>query len=353
MRETMGLRPAFTSTPKRPLPFYLEPAYDEALFSWLLRLATRMGVSMHALASCSFGIDDRYGHTRWWCRPHPWLLMRISERTDVGVARLRPMTFDGFQPAYRDDEASARFTGRRYDGRSATSRSYRFAVCGRCLKDDVKPYLRLSWLIGWMAVCPYDGTVLIERCNTCGARLRVAPFATTSRFSPATCTRCGRSLLEQGETSAHPSVKVIQTALMRGKAQGVTDIEGLGRFTWEEMVALADVLIGMLWTDLTLSEQQRIFHLYTADDAGDFAKGDNGIYHCRHGSLRFLAWLLEGWPNSQGARVGHSLLMRWLSADRNRLCRHLRPPGADPWTAGATNFEPSIQERLEVLAGIP
>jgi len=64
MRDAMGLRPALTSTPKRPLPFYLSRPTMKALFSWLMRLATRMGVSMHALASCSFGIDDRFGHTR-------------------------------------------------------------------------------------------------------------------------------------------------------------------------------------------------------------------------------------------------------------------------------------------------
>ena len=165
MRDATAPRPALTASPRQPLPFYVEPAPDEALFSWLLRLTTRMGVSMHTLARCSFGIDDRYGHTRWWCRPHPWLLMRISERTDVSVARLRTMTFGGLQPAYRDDEASARFTGRRYDSRSPVSRSYRFAVCGRCLKDDAKPYLRLSWLMGWMAVCPHHGTVLIDRMH--------------------------------------------------------------------------------------------------------------------------------------------------------------------------------------------
>ena len=114
MREIIGLRPAPGPTPKHPLPFYVEPLHEEALFSWLMRLVTRMGVSMHALASCSFGIDDRYGHSRWWSRPHPWLLMRISERTDVGIARLRPITFEAFQPVYRDDEASARFAGRRF-----------------------------------------------------------------------------------------------------------------------------------------------------------------------------------------------------------------------------------------------
>lgn len=351
MRDAIVPRPAFTPSPKRPLPFYVEPAPDEALFSWLLRLATRMGVSMHALASCSFGIDDRHGYTRWWCRPHPWLLMRIRERTNIGVARLRPMTFERFQPAYRDDEASARFTGRRYDAGSPGLRGYRFAACGQCLKEDAKPYLRLPWLIGWMAVCPRHGTVLMERCKACGASLRVAPFATTSAFSPATCTRCAKSLLDQGEVSAHPSVMRIQASLLRGKSEGVTDVEGLGRFRWEEMVALADVLLGMVWTDLTLTEQERIFNLYISN-SGDSAQEDDGIYDCRHGSLQFLAWLTQGWPNSPGAEIGRSMLVRWLTAHRNRLCRHLRPPGADPWSAGTTNFEPSIEQRLRVLANV-
>ncbi len=348
MREVTAPRPSLTPSPKRPLPFYVEPAPDEALFSWLLRLTTRMGVSMHALARCSFGIDDRFGHTRWWCRPHPWLLMRISERTDIGVARLRTMTFEGLQPVYRDDEAHARFTGRRYDSRSHASRPCRFAVCGRCLKDDAKPYLRRSWLMGWMAVCPHHGTVLIDRCTACGATLRATPFVTTSRFSPATCTRCAKSVLDQGETSAHPSVIRMQGALWRSKSEGITEIEGLGHFRWPEMVALADVLIGMVRTDLTLAEQERIFRLYIAETAETTQR--DGIYDCRHGSLRFFAWLTHGWPDGPGAKVGHSMLMRWLTADRNRLCRHLRPAAADPWSIGATNFDPSIRERLRVLA---
>jgi hypothetical protein len=57
----------------------------------LLRLANRLQVSLHTLASYSFGIEDRSGRTRWWCRPHPWVLARIGERTGVNVARLRPI----------------------------------------------------------------------------------------------------------------------------------------------------------------------------------------------------------------------------------------------------------------------
>jgi hypothetical protein len=128
------------------------------------------------------------------------------------------------------------------------------------------------------------------------------------------------------------------------------ELEGLGRLTWQEMVALADVLIGMVWTDLTLVEQEKIFILYTSDPLTQ-PRADDAIYDCRHGSLQFLAWLTSGWPDSPGAKIGQSLLIRWLATDRNRLCRHLRAGSADPWSAGPSNFESPIRERLRALAG--
>ncbi len=278
------------------------------------------------------------------------MLARISEQTGVSVARLRQMTFERFEPVYRDDEARARFAGRRYDTTPPERRAHRFAVCGPCLEGDAKPYLRTQWLIGWMAVCPQHGTVLVERCDACHAGLRVAPFATVASFSPATCTRCAKNVLDDSYVPAHPSVTRMQAVLWRGKCEGVTELEGLGRLTWKEMVALADVLIGMVWTGLTLAEQQQIFRLYTSDILNRPPVGDGlSIYDDRHGSLRFLAWLLEGWPDSPGAKVGLRLLIRWLAADRNRLCRHLRPLEADLWSAGPTNFEPPIRGRLRLL----
>jgi hypothetical protein len=344
-----ALRPAPRPARRPPLPLYVEPAAEEALISWLLRLATRLGVSFHVLAREAFGIDDRSGHTRWWHCPHPWTLVRISERTGVSVARLRSMTFAGFQQSFRDDEAPARFAGRRYDSRGREQRAYRFAACGRCLAQDARPYLRTSWLLGWVAICPHHGTILIERCKACGASLRVAPLALPASFSPTTCARCGSELLDGRDRPAHPAAVRMQTALLHGKQAGFTELDGLGRFTWKEIVALIDVLVGMVWTDLTLAEQEEIFLSYTSDPLTR-PRAEDAVYDCRHASLQFLAWLTEGWPESPGARVGQRMLIRWLTAGRNRLCRHLRSPSADPWTARAENFEPSIRERLRVLA---
>lgn len=356
MLQFESIEDAFRPAPKPvktpPLPLYVQPAPEEALLSWLLRLATRLGVSFHVLARQAFGVDDRSGHTRWWDRPHPWTLARISERTGVSVAQLRSMTFAGFEPAYRDDEAPARFAGRRYDSRGREQRAYRFAACGHCLAQDAKRYLRTSWLLGWAAVCPHHGTILIERCRTCGASLRAAPFTISVSFSPGTCVRCGSELFDGRVRAAHPAAVRMQTALLRGKQVGVTELEGLGQFTWKEIVAFIDVLVGMVWTDLTLAEQEEIFLSYTSDPLTR-PRAEDAAYDCRHASLQFVAWLIEGWPSSTGARVGQNLLVRWLTADRNRLCRHLRPPSADPWTAGADNFEPPIRERLRVLADAP
>lgn len=335
-----------------PLPLYVEPAPEEALLSWLLRLATRLRVSLRALTTSGFNVDDRTLDMQWWFRPPTWLLVRISERTGVSLARLREMTCEDVQPVYRDDEASGRFTGRRYDSLAAKSRGHRFVVCGECLKNDHSAYLRRLWLVGWMAVCPDHGTILIERCSACYARLRVAPFATRTSFSPAICTRCQAKLLRGPAVPAHPSVRRLQAALLRGKSDGAAEIDGLGKLTWKEIVALADVLIGMVWTDLTVAEQEQLWLPYTQTFRHE-VRQPTDIFGGRHDSLCFLAWLIDGWPHGEGPAVAKSLLARWFSAERNRLCRHLRSPLDDPWSFGPTNFELSIQQRLRFLAGVP
>jgi hypothetical protein len=342
--------PVFRPTPRPQLPLYVEPAQDEALLSWLLRLASRLQVSLHALASLSFGIDDRSGRSHWWCRPNRWLLNRISERTGVSIARLRRMTFEQLEPEYREDEVSGRFCGRIYDTWAPGRRAYRFAACGACLEGDAKPYLRPLWLIGWMAVCPEHGAILIERCPMCRARLRVAPFGTASSFSPTLCTRCGESLLDGVLEPAHPDVLRLQDALLKAKTCGVAELGGLGRFSWEEMVALADVLIGMTWTDTTMAEREVIHLRYTYEDLNR-PKSQRAFYDSRHDSLRFLAWLIDGWPTSPGAEVGRNMLIRWLNGERNRICRPLCEPRDSVWTQGPSNFGPAIRDRLQLLIG--
>lgn len=333
---------------ERTLPLHVEPQIEESLFSWLQRLATRLQVSFHALASQTFGVDDRTGRTVWWHRPHPWTLARISQRTGVKIARLRSMTFEELQPVYRDDEDAARFAGRRYDTRAPDWRAYRFAVCGPCLEGDPARYLRSIWHLGWLAACPIHDTILISRCEQCHCGVRVPQLTSGARFSPTTCTRCGETLLKGRYQLAHPSVLQLQETLLKGKRTGVTEIAGLGTFSWPEMVALADAILGALWTHTTLEECQDVLFQYRYEPK--VPRPELRQYECRHDSLRFLAWLIDDWPNSLGASIGRDLLRRALTSPRSRLSHHVLPRWkGHPWSPSPHDFAPEILARLHKL----
>jgi len=44
---------------RRPIPVYIEPMPDEALVSWLCRLAAKIGLPPLAFIRHGFGIDSR------------------------------------------------------------------------------------------------------------------------------------------------------------------------------------------------------------------------------------------------------------------------------------------------------
>ena len=336
----------------RPLPLYVAPMPEESLFSWLQRLATRLGVSFHALASQSFGIDDRAGRTVWWHRPHRWSLSRISQRTGVSVPQLRRMTFEGLQPVYREDEDPARFAGRRYDTRAPDWRAYRHVVCGACLESDRTPYVRSLWHLGWLAICPRHHTILLSRCEQCHSGLRVAQFATAASFSPTTCSQCGEPLLTHIYPMSHPAVIRMQEAMLAGKQDGVVQIEGLDTFTWHEFIAMADFILGMIWTHTTSDERLQILLRYEYESV-DEPRIETQIYGSRHDSLRFLAWLIEGWPESPGATLGRDMLRRGLDNQRNRLSHHILPRWkGHPWSPGPHDLAPEICARLRKLTEV-
>lgn len=330
----------------RQLPFYVEPLADEALLSWLLRLATRLRVSMHTLACYSFGVDDRAGHTRWWLHPHPWVLARVSERTGVGVTRLRKMTFSGYQPVYRDDEADGRFCGRRFEVSPPNHRSLRLAVCGPCIEEDERPYLRHEWLFGWTAICTRHNVQLIERCERCRAALRVGRWTTAAMFAPGRCTRCGEGVRVFPDRLADPCVCALQKRMLGAKLEGHMDLTGLGRMTWREFVALADVLIAGVWRWTSMDERAQVRALYT-QSLGDSHGGNT--YNGRHDALRFLAWLVGGWPHGVGPQVAQEMLRRWLFGGEEFASFHLQ----SEWTGkgGMETYEigPDVRTRIQEL----
>jgi hypothetical protein len=337
----------FRSPAIRELPLYVDPLPDEALLSWLLRLARRLNLSMHVLAHEAFGIDDHGGQTHWWSRPNPWLLKRISDRTGVGIERLRRMTLAKWMPVYREDEDSHRFAGPRFVSIAPDYRLRRHAVCAECLEEDAEPYLRLWWMIGWVAVCPRHTTILVTRCAWCRGQVRVARLSGSIPFAPLNCTSCGETLQDGVCWLAHPSVIQLQGMLLEGKRHSATAFPGIGRLSWPETIALIDFLLGAYWRVLDYDEQESI---RTQHEESDLAPSlADRAYDTRYGSLQFLAWLLDGWPHSAGARTARHLLARGLDQPANRIFRHLGTDWTKPRSPEANEIDPDIRGRLREL----
>lgn len=337
--------PQAASSSKRYLPIFS----DEAMLSWLLRLATRLRVSVHAIALQALGIDDPRGFSQWWCRPDPQTLVRISERTALSVERVRDMSLLRWSPVYRDDEANIRFSGYRFERNPYGRPLPRLVLCGKCLQADREPYLRLSWMLGWFAVCPYHQTILIARCPKCRERVRHASLRSETAFTPHVCMSCGADLLDGIYYPAHPSVIRLQAAMFAAKCDGTTPLPGFGRLSWQEMVALADVILGTFWNELRLEERVEVLGR-VSHDLQLVGLPEGRSHDSRYGSLALLAWFLERWPYSPGSSVGIDLLTRWSIAKRNRVSRHLGVPDwHDPWNPGPHEIEPAIQARLREL----
>jgi hypothetical protein len=329
----------------RQLPLYVEPKENEVLLSWLLRLATCLGVSLQTLVREAFWIDDRRDRSQWWRRPEPQMLSRIATKTGISIERLRGMTLESWSPVYRDDEAGERFSAERFRADVPRRQGFRYVLCEQCLAAYPTPYLRTPWAIGWVAVCPEHASIMTARCQKCRGKLRIGRPSSATRFSPATCVQCGNDLRYGLDEPAHPSVVRVQNALLEGKREGTTELAGVGRLSWIEIVALVDVVLGMFWTDTTLGEQQRSYSLFRKE----YEISETRLVSTRYRDLTFLAWLTGSWPDGAGPQLAMDMLARWLSGKPNSIFRHLGVNWSDPWNPGPHQIPQQIRERLRQL----
>lgn len=333
----------------RQLPLYVEPRENEVLISWLLRLATRLQVSLHTLVRAGFWINDRRERSEWWRRPEPQMLNRIAAKTGISLERLRGMTFESWAPVYRDDEASDRFSTVRFRAEAPRREGFRYVLCEQCLEAGAAPYVRTAWAIGWVALCPEHATIMTACCQKCRAKLRIKQPSSVARFSPTTCVQCGNDLRYGLHEPAHPAIARLQHALLEGKHHGTAELAGIGRVSWMELVALADIVLGMFWTDTTPAEQRRGYALFREE----YEICETRLVSTRYCDLAFLAWLTEGWPQGTGPQIAMDMLARWLSNKPNRIFRHLGVNWSDPWNPGPHQIPQQIRERLRQLLEAP
>ena len=119
--------------------------------------------------------------------------------------------------------------------------------------------------------------------------------------------------------------------------------------SWEEVVGLADVVLGTFWTNpIPDIYAHAIFLRQVFLDFERTNTNDNYV-NARYRSLVFLAWLLEGWPDSYNVGISKDLLKQWSEAKPTRLSRHLGDKWEDAGDPGPHQIEPAIQARIHQL----
>jgi hypothetical protein len=326
----------------RLLPSYVEPEKDESLLSWTLRLAANLGVSTNVFARRILGIDSKLSDSLWWAYPSPWVVARLAAKTELSPAQLKHMTFADWAPKVRDDDARERFSGIQIHTRGpARRRDTRLAVCVQCLDASRTPYLPLSWMLGWLAVCPIHATVMVVRCPHCKRRLQLPSFNHHAVFNPAACLHC-HVPLAAAPLLAHSSCIELQARLLHGKRFCRTALPGIGELTWPQIVAFLDLLLSLFWTGTSFDERWGFANEFV-DDFPPIGAAEMSPHHSRYGGLCMLSWLLNDWDldRARGANVARLLLSRWLAGSQPQASRFagIEAPVAGP-AGGPYPFRP-------------
>lgn len=271
------------------LPRHVRPVEGEILISWAVQLGRELGLSPRELCTHAFGVDVTKT-PGWWRRPDTDALVRIAGRTGLPIERLQAMTLTGWAEAF-DDENNGRFSSERWRG-GAPGRP-RMAICPRCIAEAPRSNLQLVWMLGWTGVCARHGIVLVRTCSSCGKALRMPRLGNAGPFDLLACRSCGASLQGGVAYAAHERAAELQDALVEGKRTGVTALPNLGPLDWRLTIALADVLLAMVWVEGASDRRQRLFARIARELAPVSLDPVTTPWASNYGGLLILSWLLE------------------------------------------------------------
>ena len=298
--------PVSTDRTKPPLPCHLEPAPEEALISWLSRLAMRLETSVQTFLQTADVTVDRPLESTWRLRPKPNFLAGIGRRTGFDASQLLSMTFAQWQPVIRNDhDILERFYPPRqhFTPRSRRQALQQIVLCAQCLRDDSEPYPRLPWMLGWTALCPRHATVLTGHCPQCQASFRQDQLMTL--YVSQCCGHCNAELTRIRPQPAHEIALRLQAALLAGKRDGSSEFANLGMMSWPLATATVETLLALVWTPALSRRPLYRYIRHDFDLGGDFDEWSG-----RYGDLLLVAWLLDRWPRN--LRVCRGLLPRPL-----------------------------------------
>jgi hypothetical protein len=198
---------------------------DESFASWLARAAAANGLRPGELYRIVQPGEDRNPRDLdRYADDH--LVDRLAESTGADKRRLKLATFRRWTGKLFDNDYSAqKLAWLPPAGRVGGKRCHGQQFCPECLASDAAPYLRLTWRLSFITVCPIHKRLLLDRCPHCGE-----PFNVLRQDSrgPMSCWSCGVDL---GQSRCEPppvDAETVQAELLAILDQGWMDMGAYG-----------------------------------------------------------------------------------------------------------------------------
>ncbi len=278
----------------------------------------------------------------------------LAELIDLSVGQVRDLTFQDWALASRLENMAGRLAMRYFRRkRSRAVKSQGLAVCPRCLRGDVEPYVRRAWTLGWVAVCPDHQAVLLSGCPSCRRKLTLPGLASHTPFAPERCRGCGFEVLEAEMPAASQHAMRMQAVLWGCKQYGTASFFGMGAVDGSSAMMIVDAILGAFWSNDDARIQRRLLR-HIGKDVGLAALRPGEADS--HAGLAMAAWFLEDWPERGrmlGQRLDPARIKTFLShledidrKTRTRLFnllsqpRHARHVASEPGRAWLSALDP-------------
>lgn len=151
-------------------PIHLKPKPDELLSSWIVRLARAHGMKVQTFCQMMFGREQAIWNRDIDKLAPTALLDRLCELTGATREQAWGATLQAYEGILFERHNPFGHTqwilplGIYH----RTRKRFGLLYCPLCLKEDDEPYFRKQWRLAFHLVCDQHGTLMSDRCPSCG-----------------------------------------------------------------------------------------------------------------------------------------------------------------------------------------
>ncbi|MBM9890244.1 MULTISPECIES: TniQ family protein [Deefgea] len=316
------------------LPINERPLPDELFTSWFHRLAWLNGIKSHRLTK------------KFWHHPGtPWGgdgdlrvaevdLLRMADIGRVPYQLIWQTSLRSYEGIIYQNTADNPAGIRPLGGRGKQRTAHGIAFCPECLAGDQMPYFRRRWRVSYVVACMEHRRLLLDACPGCASSIMVISADEGAKSFPryphwTRCIRCGYDWRREGDLAESISLSdsfwqlqsQIHGAITHSWTIGPdgSEIMSLGYF--QGLRYLLRALIGYQshikireivaphFGELALPPQR------SQRSSFDLLRQCDRVF-----LMRYLAWLLEEWPDQYiAAAIGAKLRPSYLDMYRGDI----------------------------------